>query len=416
MKSTNNVDKVLDNEMPVDPEATDAGEDTQSNYYFQNLCTSLIALRMYREQTEYDEIFCELYEDIVALKTNGCFVGIQIKHKKRGALLITSEAILKAIKRFIKHEKIYPAKFDKFIIVSNTMISIGDNKSINELSIYCQNRHDQKKPKMELVLSRICQKIDLSEEDVVKVLSKTESEKFPDIEYLVNEIANEHVANIQECRNKNSYQLKEIVNTIADIVHRKSTTIDDSLKGYFSFRENSQLKRNYAKIVHKRITKEEIKVIISKGEKISLLGSDVNWPKKIGSLDLIDKKMQLGGIHTSAIASMRNLAVNALNHFFRSQYMGESEGKNAELNDTTLKHVVGILDEQNAQAETAARLTGAPYGLRKLAILDQKVDDLSKNRSRDVLFLTPEILKGIIGLRMTECVVSFSDEPVEGFV
>ena len=147
-----------------------------------------------------------------------------------------------------------------------------------------------------------------------------------------------------------------------------------------------------------------------------MLDSDVNWPKKIGSLDLIDKKMQLGGIHTSAITSMRNLAVSALNHFFRSQYVGESEGKNAELNDTTLKHVVGILDEQNAQAETAARLTGAPYGLKKLAILDQKVDDLSKNRSRDVSFLTPEILKGIIGLRMTECVVSFSDEPVEGFV
>ncbi len=239
----------------IDHDATDAGEETQSNYRFQNLCTSLIALEMYRGQTEYVEIFCELYEDAVALKKNNRFVGIQIKHKdkKYGVLLITSDPILKSIKRFIEHEKNYPEKFDKFIIISNVDISIGKNKLLNELSVYCQNRNKQKKPEMESILSNISKKIEFNENDIAKVLSKTESEKVPDREYLVDDIANNCAFHIPKCKNKNTYQLKELVNTIANIIYRKSTTIEDSLKEYFSFRENSQLKRNYAKINHKRI-------------------------------------------------------------------------------------------------------------------------------------------------------------------
>jgi len=418
MKSSNNADKVLDNGIAIDPNATDAGEDTQSNYRFQNLCTSLIALDMYRGKTEYVEIFCELYEDVITVKKNNHFVGIQIKHKdkKYGVLSITSEPILKSVKRFIEHEKNYPKKFDKFIIISNVEISIGQNKLINELSIYCQNRHKQKKTEMESILSKICSKIKFNENDIADVLSKTESEKVPDREYLVDDIANNCAYHIPECKNKNTHQLKELVNTIANIVYQKSTTIDDSLKEYFAFRENSQLKRNYAKINHKRITKEEVKTIISKSEKIVLLDSDVDWPKEVGSFNLIDTKLALGGIHTSAISSMKNLTVNAFNHFFKRQHEEELEGEDMESGEEILKHVVGILDEQSAQAETSARLEGIPFGLKKLEILDKKLDDLSKDRSKDVHYLSPEILKGIVGLRVTECKVNFSDEPVEGFV
>ena len=418
MQFSNNSDNVSDSGFTINPKATDAGEDTQSNYRFQNLCTSLIALNMYRGETEYVEIFCELYEDIVTVKKNNHFVGIQIKHKdkKYGVHSIIGEPILKSIKRFVEHEKNYPKKFDKFIIISNVEISIGQNKLINELSTYCQNRRKQKKTEMESILFKIRNKIKFNENDIADVLSKTESEKVPDREYLVDNIANNCACRIPECKNKNTHQLKELVNTIADIVYRKSTTIDDSLQEYFAFKDNSQVKRNYAKINHKRITKEEVKTIISKSEKIVLLDSDIDWPKKIGSFDLIDAKMALGGVHTSAIYSMKNLTVNAFNYFFKRQHEEESEGKGMESGSTILKHVVGILDEQSAQAETSARLEGTPFGLKKLQILDKKLEEISKDRSKDVYCLSPEILKGIVGLRVTECKVNFSDEPMEGFV
>ncbi len=229
MKFSNNSDNVSDNGFIINPNATDAGEDTQSNYRFQNLCTSLIALNMYRGKTEYVEIFCELYEDIVTVKKNNHFVGIQIKHKdkKYGVHSIIGEPILKSIKRFVEHEKNYPKKFDKFIIISNVEISIGQNKLINELSTYCQNRRKQKKPEMEDILSKICNKIKFNENDIADVLSKTESEKVPDREYLVDDIANNCAYHIPECKNKNTHQLKELVNTIANIVSQKSTTIAD---------------------------------------------------------------------------------------------------------------------------------------------------------------------------------------------
>ena len=418
MKSSNNSDNISDGGLAIDPMATDAGEDTQSNYRFQNLCTSLIALEMYRDKTEYEEIFCELYEDVVAVKKNNHFVGIQIKHKdkKYGVFTIKNESILKSLKRFIEHEKNYLEKFDKFIIMSNVDITIEQNKSINELSTYCQNRHKQKETKMESILSGICNKIGFNKNDIANVLSKTESQKVPDREYLVDDIANNCAYHISECKNKNTYQLKELVNAIADIVYRKSTTIDDSLKEYFAFKDNSQLKRGHAKVSQKRITKQEVKAIISKSERMVLLNSNIDWPEKIGSFNLIDTKMALGGIHTSAIASMRNLTVNAYNHFFRRQHEEELEGEGMESGSRVLNHVTSILDEQSAQAETSARLEGTPFGLKKLEILDKKLNEISKDRSRDVYHLPPEILKGIVGLRVTECKVDFSDAPKEGFV
>ena len=174
MKFSNNSDNVSDGGFTINPTATDAGEDTQSNYRFQNLCTSLIALNMYRGETEYVEIFCELYEDIVTVKKNNHFVGIQIKHKdkKYGVHSIIGEPILKSIKRFVEHEKNYPKKFDKFIIISNVEISIGQNKLINELSTYCQNRRKQKKTEMESILFKIRNKIKFNENDIADVLSK----------------------------------------------------------------------------------------------------------------------------------------------------------------------------------------------------------------------------------------------------
>lgn len=409
----NTINNTLDNYITVDPSATDAGEDTQSNYRFQNLCTSLIALDMYNGATEYNELFCELYEDVTAAKQNGAFVGIQIKHKINGNYSLTNKQYRKTIHRFLMHEKTYPQKFDKFIIMSNASVTAGKYK-LTDLSQYCQNRNEQKVPEFENVLTAICAQTDFDSNDAAIVLAKTESEKIPNKKHIVDHIANNYTATIPECNDKNVFQLKALVNQIADMVYKKSTTIDDSLNRYFSFMSNGGLQRDHALINHKRITSDDIKVIINENKKIIPIQSDTDWPKKLGSLDLIDKKMALGGINASAIKSMRTLAISTFGYFFKAQY--KSKLKDTHLDRDKLRHIIGILDEQCAQAETKARQKKGPFGSKKLMIIDKKLDKLTRDRSHDIFKLAPETLKGFVGLRVADCTVNFSDKPKEGFI
>ena len=123
--------------------------------------------------------------------------------------------------------------------------------------------------------------------------------------------------------------------------------------------------------------------------------------------------MELGGIHTSAIRSMRELAMSAFKTFFETQYGDGFKG--ARLDDSALRHIGGMLDEQCAQAETKARQENGPYGLRMLDILNQKLNELAAHRPRDIFDLTPEILKGFVGLRVADCIIKFSDKPEDDF-
>ena len=418
MKSSTSRKTSKNKNIDIDVKATDAGEDTQSNYRFQNLCTSLIAFEMYRNKTEYSELFCELYEDVVAIKKNKHFVGIQIKHhdKNYGMMSIISEAISNTLKRFIEHEKNYPKKFDKYIIMSNTEISVEGKKQFEELREYCKERKKEKKEYFEKILNKIAKKNKNTKDEIEKILKKTYTEKVPDRKYIVDHIANNSVGEIKECEGKNIHELKNIVETLADLIYKKSMSVNDSLQEYFSFIENSEIKKIHATINHKRIIHEEIENIINKSETIILLESDINWPENIGSFDLIDTKMSLGGIHDSAIRSMRTLTTNAYNHFFRRQYGEESEDLEIESSEAILKHVIAILDEIDAKSETKARGIGMPFGLKKLEIIDDKIDQILKDRPKDVHQLSPEILKGLLGLRIVECKSQFSNTPEGGFV
>lgn len=397
----------------IDPYATDAGETTQSNYKFQSMCIGLIALQMYGGDTEYEEIFCELYEDAIALKKNKRFVGIQIKHRERGlgAFLLTNDPILKSITRFIEHEKNYPNKFDKFIIASNMPINIKQNQSATKLFDYCKNENIDSD--MESFLLKISKKIKFDKLVIKRVLAKTGYTKMPDRDSMINEIKDYCSRRIVEYKNKEMYQLQKFAELITEMVQKKSVKFEGSLSDYFEFMSDSQRKRSFANLNHKRITKKEIETIILDNTKMILLDTDFNWPSK-RSFPLIKKKMALGGIHMAAIKSITALAINVFEYFISKEHEDMLEN-HLRINDNELKNMLVILDEQCSQAETSARLTQTPFGLKKLEIIDQKLEQLIKNRHRDVNLLPFEILKGFVGLRIMECTVNFSDEPIEGF-
>ena len=80
----------------------DGGASTQSNYRFQYACGAIIAINMYSGKFKFSELFCEIFEDVLTQKSNGHFIGIQIKYRdsRRGPFSIFDDDIVKSINRF----------------------------------------------------------------------------------------------------------------------------------------------------------------------------------------------------------------------------------------------------------------------------------------------------------------------------
>ena len=78
------VDRILDKTMPdIDISASDGGSSVGSYFRFQDMCISLVSLKMFSGQTQYDELFCELYEDAIAITKKKKFVGFSKLTKRK---------------------------------------------------------------------------------------------------------------------------------------------------------------------------------------------------------------------------------------------------------------------------------------------------------------------------------------------
>ena len=413
-KKENKTSSANDPENKVDITATDGGDVTQDNFRFQHMCTALIAFDMYRNETEYEELFCELYEDVTAVKSNGHYVAIQIKHRENryGPFTITNQTIQKVIQKFLKLDQDYPNKFDKFVIMSNAEILSYGRNSIQFLIDFCkkQKQDDAVESKLLDLLNKISDKWKISIPKLKTIFEKIECVTVPDHQYLMNHIVTNNVRLIQECERKNILELQNIVKILTDLIGQKSRTVSESLKIYFAFQDNSEIKHEFEEINGKRLTKNHVKNIISESETTLYLKSENKNKPKIGSLDLIDLKMNLGGINEEEIKATRMLTHNVIEYFL------EQHHKDDELNlNEDLEHLQNLIKNESAKAETSARLKPGNFGCRKLNILNKKIDELDAKRNNIVKRYEPEIVKGVLGLLVTQCEVAFSNKPKGGF-
>lgn len=404
-----------DDQREIDISATDGGDETQENYRFQNLCTSLIALDMFRGVTEYEELFCEIYEDVVAVKKNNHFVGIQIKYrdKRYGPFPITDSIIHKTLNHFNELDSKFPKKFDKFIIISNSSILSVRKNSIDFLLEYCKKNQITKIKEDELkeLITKLSQNLKITDEKLINLLKRVEVITVPDRDLMVDFVATKHTQPLEMCKTKNIYELRKIVHSLTDLIANKSRIVDDALTQFFEFCEKTEIKKNHQKINFKRVTKKHVKEIIEKAETIIFLGPEKISPTKIGSYDLINVKMGLGGINESEIQNIRNLTHSAESYFLEKHYENDINQNSKR----ELTHLETLLSNQAATAETSARLRGKDFGARKLDSINKKIEEIHDKRSKDVFDISPEILKGVVGLLITQCKVAFSDIPKGGF-
>ncbi|PED91596.1 hypothetical protein CON43_01200 [Bacillus cereus] len=400
---------------------TDPGDEVQRRFRYQHTYTALISIQMASGKIAYKELLCELHEDILGIRNDGKFEGIQIKTKQisDGPFELEEESIVKSLLRFIKLYNNFPGSFKKFIFVSNCPTRDDETgKSLNNLI----NKAKNKKPKdpfrpntLEKFFKSLCEKSSSNEQDVINVLSIIEIQQGPSIEDIESKILTDHLGKMDECSETPLPKLRIILNSIVSHIYfASSKRVENPLQDYIAFVNGNEQLLEKVHINTKRITINRItKLITEPLTKNLFLGSRKGPPSKNNSLtsDLMFHKMECGLIEEDSIEIMDDLRASAETYILKNHY----KTKNPTETLKQLDQIFTIIKNQAIESKSRSKLKGSPYGVVMLHDIEDRLEKIVENRHDDVYQTPYEILKGIIGILTNECKVAFSEEPPGGW-
>lgn len=388
------------------------GDEVQKRYRYQFLYTILLAIRMYKKELDYEKLFCELFDDVLAVLPNKKLVAIQIKtmDKQGAAFSFNDDAVVNSLVRFIKLNSMSPDQFEKFVFVSN--VDFKKERDIRKIIEQTKKNGDKKlEPKtFEEFIEKIRKKANVKRQEVIDVLNKTEIQKGPSLDDIESKVIKDHLAKIKHCRSLSVPKLEYLLNQFLLVVFKKSSRhVEDSISQYVSFVTDGKEKELSQEVESKQITSTMVEEITKKGVNSAYLISrnPSSMKLKKGSIDLMQQKMSVGGIDISEIESMTDLSYSAQTHFLEEHHKrnGEAEEIKKEINQ-----IQTILVNQAAEAKIKTKSAETPYGEKMLREIEERLKTITEKRHQDVFFIRYEILKGVIGILASDCKIYFSEK------
>lgn len=412
------------NENTVSPDKvlskTDPGDEVQRRFRYQHTYTALIAIQMASGKIAYKELLCEQHEDILGVRNDGKFEGIQIKTKQisNGVLELEEESVKNSLVRFVKLYKQFPGSFKKFIFVSNCPTRNDETgKSLNNLINQAKIKEPQdpfKPGTLERFLKWLCEESESNEQDVISVLSIIEIQQGPSIEDIESKILTDHLGSMVNCLQTPLPKLKIILDSIiSHIYFSSSKRVDNPIQDYISFVDGNEELLEKVYINNKRISINTINKLITEPlTKNLFLSSRKGLPTEIvSSKDLMFLKMECGLIDDDSIELMDDLRASAETYILKNYY----KTKNPAETLVQLDQIRTIVKNQAIESKSRSKLKGSPYGVSMLHEIEDRLDKIVEKRHHDVYNTPYEILKGIVGILTNECKVAFSEEPPGGW-
>jgi hypothetical protein len=288
---------------------TDRGDDTQRRYRYQAAYAALISLDLLREDSEFEEIFCEHHEDILVRGKDKKFVGIQVKTRKLGggAFTFSDLEITTSLIRFLKLEKKYPDHFKRYVIAANC--GFWQKSQSDSNLVYCLDAIKENNATVlnnEGFLKRVEKLSKAAKCDgdfVMKVLKKVIPEESPSLgayePYLVNAMAE-----IPTLSGERIDVLNRAASSLIDVMTRAASLSHTSARSaYFAILEHPETAEKDEVIQGKRVTRAIVEQIINRAR-----AHAGTLPKGTRSMEL---KMAKGGISIQNIDLARDLKFSA---------------------------------------------------------------------------------------------------------
>ncbi len=100
---------------------SDAGDDVNRRFRYQAAYAAILALGMFIEETDFEELFCEHHEDILVKRKDGKFIAIQVKTRLETytPFKAKDQTTLDVMVKFVKLDREFPDQFVSFVLATN---------------------------------------------------------------------------------------------------------------------------------------------------------------------------------------------------------------------------------------------------------------------------------------------------------
>jgi hypothetical protein len=394
---------------------TDVGDDTQRRFRYQATYAAILSLNLLREESEFEEIFCEHHEDILIKLKDGTFRGVQVKTRKEGLepFKASDSEIRKALKKFIELEKEFLGHFSRFVLAANCGFWYKKKNGSNLPYILelARNTKNSKTTSLKHPLSSYIKKFTnitgINEDFVLNVLKKIKIQgslpKFEGIELsLINEIARipgmdtETFVDLQGAA-------KELTNTM---FRAASLSHDSPVECYFALHADPERERTDAIIEGKRITEDTIQRILQQSitSKTLLRTWDpVSLPELPKGMRTMVRKMTTGGISVSNINLFKDYKYSAGVLF--SEWIHKYSRKKAT---ERYEHLRTIVLTECQEAYDSTKDDDEPFGEKMLSDVRRRLRDRHSNEKNSLFGCHYEHLLGIAGTLTEDCPVKWS--------
>jgi hypothetical protein len=260
------------------PDRDDIGSDTLRRFRCQAAYAATLSLELLNPTSEFEELFCEHYEDILIRKKDKSFIGIQVKTRESGRELFksTDSEIVNSLKRFVEHYIQFPDQYSNFLIATNYAFWVGKRnyKNLNYLLQSAQSVLNYMSSQIshgllsyiKVIKGQVDSELQskVNEDIILKVLALTRLEdnlpKFDDIEIALVRCIPERYHHNGVCFDDLLRTSKKLIN---QMIEAGSLTHVSPRNTYFSLFSNSTQTAVDAAIAGKRITKDKINNILT---------------------------------------------------------------------------------------------------------------------------------------------------------
>lgn len=399
----------------------DPGDETQRRFRYQHTYTVLISIEMIAGNIPYKELYCEHHEDILAVREDGKYDGLQIKTRQPsdGPFELRDPAIKKSLLRFIKLESDFENLFSNFMIISNCPFREDDTSKslLNLVNQVTQTPliSDIKPRDLQTYINELVEESKCSLETVLSTLKKTKAFPGPGLDDIDAKIINDHLGRVNQCIGATIEKLRIIHRRLCEKVYFASSRFLEN--GIYDYCALAAGKVNTVaeEINAKRITKLAVEKILAENFSKNLFlnaRSDVAEIEKAESNQLLKRKMSSGFIDYEEIEIMDDLRTDAEDYFLTNSFKAEDRQEYLK----ELQQIRKIVLNQSIEAKSRNKREDAPYGTEMLHSIEDRLREVSESRSKDIFGCPYEILKGLVGVLTNECKVAFSKEPPGGWL
>lgn len=405
--------------------STDPGDDTQRRFRYQAAYSAILSLELLKGEPdcEFQEIFCEHHEDTLVHRTDGKFIGVQVKTRQQGRELFKANdgQIVGALRRFLELYIEHPGYFSRFVIATNYAfwkerdtseslphlinLSRDSNNGTNGgrtrvLSVYLKQIASQaKNPTVDESRLR----------SMLEVLQITELQddlpKFDDVESRIAGLLPEFFDCGTACMDDLIRAARALINRMLEAA---SLSYISPRQLYFATCQNPDARRTESAIDGKRIRRNDIADILTRafGMQPTIL---LYKPWMVNDLPpgirLLERKLTAGRI---SAANVRR----AKDHKYSMEYLLQTWAikYGNEVAQKRFNQIAAIVATECQEAFDESQKEGIAFGQAMLDDVRRRLRQRLQNEVTSFFGSSYEHLLGTVGILTEICEVWWSEE------